>query len=285
MSKISSPLRYPGGKSKLYKYTKTLIEKNNLSGCTYVEPFAGGSGLALSLLFNNIVAKIILNDLDRSIYAFWYSLLNNSEEFIRLVERTPISVNEWYKQKKLQEQKETLDLLTLGFSTFFLNRTNRSGILSAGPIGGYKQESEYKIDSRFKKESLIKRLLKVAEYKNKIKFYNYDSIYFLNRIVSRQRRPTFIFFDPPYYNKGPELYVKHLKHDNHIELSQKIKSLSKSYWVLTYDNEIVIEGMYKQYKPTRYNLRYSASGNQIGTELMMYSDNIVPLPFEISKKL
>lgn len=279
MSRTSSPLRYPGGKSKLYQYTKLLIEKNNLTKCTYVEPFAGGSGLALALLFNDVVDKVILNDLDRSIYAFWHSILNNIDEFINLVECTPVSINEWYNQKEIQEKKDTIDLLTLGFSTFFLNRTNRSGILSAGPIGGYEQKSNYKIDCRFNKTNLIDRLLKVSKYKNKIKFYNYDSIYFLNRIVSRQRKPTFIFFDPPYYNKGPELYINHLNHDNHIELSEKIKSLTKSYWVLTYDNETVIEDIYRQYNPTKYNLRYSANSNQIGTELMMYSDSIVPIPF------
>lgn len=65
-----SPLRYPGGKGKVADYFKQIFRDNSLYDGVYVEPYAGGASVALSLLFNEYVSKIIINDIDRSIFAF-----------------------------------------------------------------------------------------------------------------------------------------------------------------------------------------------------------------------
>ena len=145
--KFYSPLRYPGGKKKLVNYFKEIVVKNDLCGGVYVEPFAGGASIALSLLIDGYVSKIIINDFDRSIYAFWHSILNRTEEFCKLIEETPITIEVWKKQKEIQKEKNRYDLLSLGFSTFFLNRTNRSGILKAGVIGGLNQNGKLMQDT------------------------------------------------------------------------------------------------------------------------------------------
>lgn len=268
--KTMSPLRYPGGKSTLYSYTKNIIEKNNLAGCTYIEPFAGGSSLALELLMNNIVSKLVLNDFDPCIYAFWNTVLNNADELINLIETTPINIKEWYKQKEVQLNYTEYTQLDVAFSTLFLNRTNRSGILKAGPIGGKNQDGNYRLDCRFNREDIISRIRKIQKYRSRIHFHNYDVREFLRHIVSRQKKNCFIFFDPPYYKNGPELYINFFNHDDHLELSKYIKNMNKP-WLLTYDNSTEIRKMYEGENFIEYELQYSAQIKYKGIELMYQS--------------
>ena len=149
-----SPLRYPGGKTQVYEFVRELIELNGST--TYIEPYMGGMGIALKLILDNKVDKIMVNDYDKSIYAFWYSVLNYTDNLIHLIETTPISIEEWKNQRRIQDNKNSSkDLLALGFSTLFLNRTNRSGIIKAGVIGGLQQNGNYKLDCRFNKERII----------------------------------------------------------------------------------------------------------------------------------
>jgi len=277
---VISPLRYPGGKRKLFKYIKNLIEYNNLSGCVYVEPYAGGAGLALSLLLKGVVNKLILNDIDRSIYAFWYSVLYHTDELCYLIWQTPVNMDQWYIQKEIQKNKYAYDMLSLGFSTFFLNRVNRSGIIKGGVIGGKNQSGNYKLDCRFNKKNLIDRIKKIANYKNKIQLYNLDAIEFINTVVMNLPINSFIFLDPPYYKKGPELYENHYKHEDHVKLAEVITTKIKQPWIVTYDNVEVIRDLYKAYKQNKFDLNYTANLKYTGKELMIYSDSIVPIDFK-----
>ena len=176
VKKSLSPLRYPGGKNKLSSYVQQLIKYNNLEKCTYIEPYTGGGAVALRLLFDGVVDNIIINDFDRSIYAFWYSVLNYTDELCSLIEKTPVTMENWFKQRDIQKEKDNVDLLTLGFSTLFLNRTNRSGIIKAGVIGGLNQTGNYKIDCRFNKDNIIEKIKSIANFKEKITLYNLDTL-------------------------------------------------------------------------------------------------------------
>ena len=239
MNKTISPLRYPGGKAKVYKQVSELLVKNNRIGTTYIEPFAGGCGLALMLLKNNMVSNLILNDIDKSIYCFWKSVLKYNNELCQMIESAILSLEEREIQKSIQINKEKIDtrkkedVLKLGFSTFYLNRVNRSGIIKAGVIGGIKQSGNYKMDCRFNKKKLIEKIQEIYAYRDKIRFYNLDVIDFLKRI---KKKDSFIFFDPPYYKKGKELYVNFYEHENHLNLANKISKL-RNDWIVTYDNE------------------------------------------------
>lgn len=272
--KTYTPLRYPGGKNKLTSYLKKLLIANNLKGCTYIEPFAGGAAVALALLIDGYASKIIINDFDRSIYAFWYSVLNHTDELCDLIENTPINIDQWYIQKNIQIHKETANLFELGFSTLFLNRTNRSGILKAGVIGGLKQNGNYKMDCRFKKEQLINKIKHISKYKNSIEIFNMDTIQLLDNILPRIKTKSFIFFDPPYYNKGSTLYVNYYNHDDHLELSRKIGQIKEHCWIVTYDYVKAISDMYSEYHQTTYSLNYSAEKKYTGYEIMIYSNNL-----------
>ena len=208
-----SPLRYPGGKFKLYRYIEALVKTN---GCTtYIEPFCGGTAISLELLFNNVVNRVIINDFDYTIFCFWSSVLNQTDEFIEMIRETNISIQEWERQKEIRNNSEQYSLLEIGFSTFFLNRTNRSGIIDkAGPIGGKKQNGCYHIDCRFNKDRLIDQVKKIANYREKIQLYNMEALDFIDSVILKTRN-SFTFFDPPYYGKGPELYTNFYIHGDH----------------------------------------------------------------------
>lgn len=278
MAITDTPLRYPGGKSKLYKYTKNLIESNNLNGCTYIEAFAGGCGLAISLLINEVVHKLILNDVDLSIYAFWYSVLNKKDELIEMINNTEVSLDEWHIQKALQTDKNNQDLIKLGFSTLFLNRTNISGIIKAGPIGGKSQDSKYLIDCRFNKKNIIEKINTIYNMRDKIEFYNLDAEEFIDTIIKKQSGNSFVFFDPPYYKKGPWLYENHYKHENHISLMNKISTI-ETPWIVTYDNIQEIKDMYEKFDQIEFSLSYSARRNYQGSEVMIYSECLQKMNF------
>ena len=169
-----SPLRYPGGKTKIAPLVNAIMKKADIKDGIYIEPFAGGCGVALALLLSDKVKHIVINDMDITIYAFWHSILNDTDEFIELIKKTQVTIEEWHKQKEIFLNKDSNKLLELGFATFFLNRTNRSGILKAGPIGGYNQTGNYLIDARFNKKNLIKRIERISQYKDKISLFNLE---------------------------------------------------------------------------------------------------------------
>lgn len=273
--KTYSPLRYPGGKNILSKYIIKLIEANNLNGCTYIEPYTGGGAVALKLLIDGIVDHIIINDYDRSIYAFWYSVLNYTDELCNLIQNIDINIDNWYKQKEIQKNKDIEDILTLGFSTLFLNRTNRSGIIKAGVIGGLKQDGNYKLDCRFKKDDIIQKIKTIASHKEHISLYNYDTLKLILNIIPHIENSKLIFFDPPYYKKGSSLYVNYYKHNDHLRLSNAIKNLKDVPWIVTYDNEPEIAEMYMDFRYKVYGIRYTAGKKYIGKEIMFYSDNLI----------
>lgn len=269
-----SPLRYPGGKGKTYKYIRYLVQENNIK--TYIEPFAGGSSVALQLLINGDVEQIVINDFDYSIYSLWYTIVNNPNALINLIETTEISIDEWFKQKEIQKNKESADLLELAFSTLFLNRTNRSGIIKAGVIGGKNQNGKYKLDCRFNKENIINRIKKIATFSDKIEVYNFDAKDFINTVITNTNN-SLTFFDPPYYVKGPELYTNFYTHEDHVELSKNIiNSMENHYWILTYDTSDKILELYQDFKNYKYCLNYSIAKHTKGIEYIFFSNRLKP---------
>ena len=232
MSKFVSPLRYPGGKLKVVDYVKQLMEVNDLMGGKYIEPYAGGASVALSLLFGQYAGKIKINDKDRSIYAFWYSVLNETDALCRLISDTPVTMDTWQVQHELQKHKEEAGLLELGFSTFFLNRTNRSGILNGGVIGGKNQLGTWKIDARYNKKDLIERIEHVAGYADLIELTSMDAVALIKRYKRTPADKTFCYLDPPYYVKGQDLYLNYYRDKDHQDIAKAIKKF-KGQWIIS----------------------------------------------------
>ena len=271
---LISPLRYPGGKGKMAGVFKRIIEENALLDGTYVEPFVGGGSVALSLLLNDYVSRIVINDKDRSIYAFWHSVPNDAERLCRALADTAVNMDVWRRQKAVQAEKEEADLLELGFSTFFLNRTNRSGIIKGGVIGGNDQTGNYLIDARFNKADLVTRIERIADYADRIELHNDDAVMLINGIKDADTDHTLYYLDPPYYEKGPGLYMNYFKDDDHRNIAATVGSISRGKWVVTYDNHPFISELYSLYRQREFSLSYSTTNGKRGEEIMIYSDNL-----------
>lgn len=264
-----SPLRYPGGKTFLFPFFDGVIKDNGLEKITYIEPFAGGAGAALALLMSGKVDHIVINDLDKAIYAFWKSAVFNSARFIKKIRSTPVTVQEWRKQKEIYNDPKTTQF-NLGFATFFLNRTNTSGILDGGPIGGLKQKGKYKIDARFNKEMLVKRIRQIALFKDQISVFNKDGLELIGEYLNKKN--TFIYLDPPYFEKGATLYLNHYQKEDHKALAQKLNSHPDAFWLLTYDNKKEIKSLYPDRRIVNFSLNYNAYESRKGREVMILSD-------------
>ncbi len=273
MINTPSPLRYPGGKTILYEKVKNIINKNISAKCTYVEPFAGGCGLALKLLFNSNVEKIIINDYDYAIYCVWDSILNNAEQYIEKINNINIDIEEWNRQRYIYENKQDYSKIDVAIATLFLNRTNISGVIKGGPIGGINQNGKYKIDCRFNKKTLTDKIMKIYSYKDKIELYNMEANEFIEKVITNRKEKLFIYLDPPYFQKGPILYKNFFNKENHKELSNVIKKYLDNYkWIITYDNNETIKEMYDNYRIEIFDLPYSAGNNKNGKEIMIYSN-------------
>lgn len=201
-----SPLRYPGGKGKLEPFMELLIEQTGHIGGTYIEPFAGGAGIALELLEKNIVNKIVINDLDKGVYSFWKAILTETDKFINDIRNIPLTIDEWNRQRAVLEDNRRYSY-ELGFATFYLNRTNRSGIIKGGVIGGVEQSGSWRMDARFNRNELIERILKITRRKRQIHIYNKDVNSFVRNYLPQYEENAFVYFDPPYFGKGKQLYL------------------------------------------------------------------------------
>lgn len=268
---IYSPLRYPGGKAKLYPFFTELIKQNDLFGSEYCEPYAGGAGLALSLLSTGFVEKVSINDVDRSIFAFWISVLYNTAEFCKLIEQTVIDIDQWRRQREIWTRGDIQNSLELGFSAYFLNRTNRSGIIDgAGPIGGYDQSGRWKIDARLVREKQVANIYALSKYANQIEVSNLDAEKYMRRVVGKRRK--LVYLDPPYFVKGRKLYKNSYQPGDHMRIAKKLELKRCAKWVVSYDNVPEIRDAYCRFSAVTYSLNYSAGEKKVGSEVIFVSD-------------
>jgi DNA adenine methylase len=275
-----SPLRYPGGKGLLYARLRTIIRENNLTSATYVEPYAGGAGAALALLVSGQVQDIAINDLDPAVYAFWRAMLDDPSDFTERLNSVPLTVDEWEHQHEHYVSADRADYPTLGFATFYLNRTNRSGVLNGGPIGGKDQTGNYKIDARFNREGLAERVRLIGLYADRIAVTNDDGLDVIRRHA--ESAATFIYADPPYFEKAGSLYLNAFDASDHVALAECLSKVEKARWILTYDNVPQVPILYADFRQRLFSLSYSAHRVMKASEVMVFSDSLA-IPAEIDQ--
>ena len=245
-----------------------------MAGCTYVEPYAGGAGAGLALLVTGQVSSVVINDLDPAVFAFWSTLIDAPDTLIGKIKSVPLTVNEWRAQKEVYASKTT-DVEALGFATFYLNRTNRSGVLNGGPIGGLNQTGNYLIDARFNREELADRVRTLALYGDHITVLNSDGRAIVRDYASRAN--TFLYADPPYFEKAGSLYMNSFKADDHRALAEDLNLQSAGRWVLTYDDVPQVDELYADRRRRRFTLNYSAHRVTVATEVVVLSDSLVEI--------
>lgn len=273
----ASPLRYPGGKWRLGRFLEKVITLNRLTGCHYVEPYAGGGSLALSLLFANYVADIHLNDLDPAIHAFWHSVLKRNRDFVQLMNEVPITPDEWTTQKAIYTRGMAAGRFALGFATFFLNRTNHSGILNGGMIGGKDQTGRWKLDARFNRPELQRRIERIGAFRTRIHLSGNDATDFIRNYDFAKR--SLVYLDPPYYQAGRHLYMNAYETRDHVSLKACVDHLGVP-WMVSYDNVPPIRQLYKRVRARRLQLTHTARSARTGREVIFFAPGLrIPWPY------
>lgn len=268
-----SPLRYPGGKGKVANYVKLLFLANDMAGHEYAELYAGGASIALSLLFEEYASRIHINDLNVSVHAFWDAVLHDTDELCSRISKVSVTIDEWHRQKAVQQAEEP-EPIDLAFSTFFLNRTNRSGIIEGGIIGGKDQTGAWKLDARFNKTDLVRRIRKIARHASRITLTRLDAAEYLRNVVPALPQTTFFYLDPPYFVKGRGLYQNFYGPDDHAEVAGEVENLKRP-WLVSYDAAPEIMALYGQHPMLTYGLSYSAADRYRGAEVMFFSRGLV----------
>jgi DNA adenine methylase len=266
-----SPLRYPGGKAALAGLFADLISDLGIRGCTYVEPYAGGAGAGIALLRQGIVRRLVINDIDPAVHAFWIQAVENSDAFIDWITRVPLTVDEWQRQRQVYRGKSS-DSEALGRAFFYLNRTNRSGVLNAGVIGGKAQAGRYKIDARFNRETLVSRVQAIGELSDAIEITALDGRTVIQR--HSRRKTSFLYIDPPYVHAGSQLYLNAFEARDHRALADVVGKIRDASWLMTYDESPMIEHLYADHFQSCLDLNYSARYPGKASELLIASATV-----------
>jgi DNA adenine methylase len=265
----ASPLRYPGGKAALAGFFGDIIRQLGIESPTYVEPYAGGVGAGIALLRQDVVQSLVINDVDPAVYCFWAAIVEHSGQFAAKITDVPLDVAEWRRQKEVYRAADESDPLTLGFAFFYLNRTNRSGILNAGPIGGVNQNGNYKIDARFNRDQLAERVAAIGRLAPRITVLSLDGMAIVRRYGAN--RTVFMYVDPPYVEAGGSLYLNAFTHRDHADLAGELDREPDGNWVVTYDPSDFIRGLYQRHDVREYQLSYSAHRTGKAHELLIAS--------------
>lgn len=274
MSSFFTPLRYPGGKGKLANFVRELFKRNGLVGGHYVEPYAGGAGVAMELLILEYASHVHINDVDPLVWAFWNAVVSDTDTLCRLIRDTPVTIDEWRAQKRVQASPENFSLTEVGFSTFFLNRCNRSGILTAGVIGGLQQNGKWKLDARYNKDDLIQRIELIGRHREQITVTCQDAVTFLKKLAPTLPEKALVYLDPPYYVKGGDLYEHHYTPDDHRQIAQLVRGISNIKWMVSYDDVAEIRSLYDGLPLLSYTLSYTAQARTRGNEIIFFAPDI-----------
>jgi DNA adenine methylase len=266
-----SPLRYPGGKGKLARYVASVMEENGVCGGTYLEPYAGGAAVAISLLLSGHASRIHINDLSPEVHAFWLAVLEDTDRLVGLIRDTRVTMETWFRMREVLADADASPL-DLGFATFFLNRTNRSGILKAGVIGGKDQTGPWKLDARFNKKDLVRRIETIADRRSSIHLHREDARRLIKRLAPKLAKLNLIYLDPPYFQKGQDLYLNFYEEGDHAMLANTLRGLpSRVRWMLSYDSHPQIALLYQKFPGFSYTLNYTAQERTRGRELIFFS--------------
>jgi DNA adenine methylase len=276
---VLSPLRYPGGKRRLMPYVAAALEENRLQPDLFVEPFAGGASVALELLATARVRRIGLAERDPYVASFWHTVFFDSEWLCRQVEQVDVTLKTWQRMKSTRFRSKRAQAL----ACLFLNRTSFNGTLHdhAGPIGGQKQAGDYKLDCRFPRARLVRRIRTCAALAEG------DSVAFVREadaldVIRDARRGfghenVFLYLDPPFWGKASRLYRFSFTVADHTRLANALRHLRVPY-LLSYDAAPEIEQLYSGNGSLqqRVELLYTATQRTAEQELVI--SNLQRLP-------
>ena len=265
-----SPLRYPGGKSVLVPTVRKILANCNEKFEVFAEPFAGGAGVSIDLLLNGMVKRIVLNDIDSDLTDFWKTVIHDPEYLIAEITNASLNIEEYQKQKNILNDRNA-DRNNRAFAYLYLNRTNRSGIIKAGPIGGKNQDGKYNIYDRFNRKALIEKIRAISLCRDRIRICNMDALEFMK---NSYHPGTLFFIDPPYFRHGNQLYRFYFDYAQHYSLAEYLEQNRRKNWILTYDDCEEIRDMYSSFDCGKITLNHSAANKGKQSELLILSDSM-----------
>jgi DNA adenine methylase len=248
------------------------VDLNDLRGCHYYEAYAGGAGAALRLLNDNVVSEIHINDADPRIFAFWNAVLNESDNFMSEIRSVPLTMDKWRQQYAICSNPAGHQTFEVGFAAFYMNRCNRSGVLSgAGPIGGHEQKGKWRMDVRFNRAPLAERISNISRLKDQIHLTSLDALEFLKTRLPapRGRKRVFVYLDPPYVNNGQRLYLNAYDARDHTNLAKYIRAQSTLPWIMSYDDTALVRQLYSEQQLAHLSIPYSLQEKRTANELII----------------
>jgi DNA adenine methylase len=261
----TSPLRYPGGKTRACKIIDNIIKQHfDISLFdTLLSPFFGGG--SFEFYFQNKYKKrIIANDKFTPLYHFWKQVKTDKNklcEEVRKIKIKTISKEDFANYRK-SIMNINDDILQQAIQYFIINRCSFSG---ATLSGGFSEEASKK---RFT-DSSIDRIESLTL--DSIEFYNLDfEIFIMENTISDK---SLLFLDPPYYleNKSKLYGDNGDLHEgfDHQKLYNILKN--KKNWILTYNNCEYIRNMYKDYIIIDANWSYGMNKSKKSSEMIIVS--------------
>ncbi|MHB1439982.1 MAG: DNA adenine methylase [Cuniculiplasma sp.] len=277
MKPTVTPLRYPGGKTWLLDYVKEFIKFHKLELKAIIEPYAGSASVSIGLLREGLVDKAYICEKDPLIVAFWNAVLNQNEEFVEFIQSLEVSLETWLSFKKylIFDSVHKYNTVELAGAFLFFNRTNYSGIIKGGPLGGKKQQSSYKFDCRFNREKIIEKIQGLHNLEGRLHVAEVDGISFMQRITSGTAENLLFYVDPPYYGAGRELYRYFFTDGDHENLSIFLKKLEHP-WLLSYDDAEFIRDLYTNNEKFPVYTDYQSGNLRRNVRELLISNYLIP---------
>ena len=268
--KLTNPLRYPGSKASFASSVGAFVTACGYTGFEIVEPFAGSASVSIDLVSSGVCSKAILIERDPLLYAFWSAVFFDTRRLCNRINKLSIDLGTWHDLRPLLaiNSPDEYELIDLAVAGLFFNRTNFSGVLHAGPIGGQQQKSVYKVNCRFNKDDLIARIRAIAKLQNRVEVIFSDALGFLETQKEAVNQNRFYYVDPPYFVQGEKLYRYSFELSQHKQLAKVLSEL-KAPWLLSYDRHPVIEMLYERYASSGFKFKYSSKIRKVEREFLV----------------
>jgi DNA adenine methylase len=238
-----SPFRYPGGKTWLVPYLRRWLASLPAHPAEFVEPFAGGASIGLTVAFEELAAHVTLIELDEQVAAVWQAILGEHGTWLahRIANFQLTATN---VERALSAPARSIH--EKAFQTILKNRVNRSGILAPGAGKIKNGEGGKGLNSRWYPATLQKRILDIVAIRERLTFEQADGLTVLRQMA--QHAEAVFFIDPPYTaggkRAGSRLYLhSELDHQTLFDVASQLKGDV----LMTYDDAQEVRQLAAQY--------------------------------------
>ena len=272
-----TPLRYPGGKTWLLDYVKAFARFHKLSSTTIVEPYGGSASISVGLIRSQLVTDATVCERDPLIVAFWNVAIHRNEELIEYLSSLEINMETWYGLRRYLDLEKTnlQNELEAAGAFLFFNRTNYSGIIKGGPLGGKKQLSKYKLNCRFNKGRIADKIRSLKALEDKLKIIQIDGLEYMKNHALQSPDNVFFYVDPPYYGAGKDLYRFYFTDFDHQQLSAFLTG-TEIPWLLSYDDAEFIRNLYQKKSNLPVYTDYQSGHLRRGVKELLISNYVIP---------